>query len=97
MDERTDWSEAWDKIARDPDPDPIDVVRVAGMYQRYFAEVQDRAGRLARKRGLTWEEIGRAAGTTRQAAWQRFNRPSAVRTRLEGLRIAPPQPGPSNS
>ena len=27
---------------------------------------------LARAQGLTWQQIGDALGTTRQAAWQRF-------------------------
>jgi hypothetical protein len=89
--EETRWFAAWDKIAQDPDPDPIEVVRTAGMYQRYFAAVQDRAARLARKRGVTWEEIGQAAGTTRQAAWQRFSKPTS-RTSLRAYGSWP-EPG----
>lgn len=27
----------------------------------------------ARKQGVTWEEIGKAAGVSRQAAWERFS------------------------
>jgi hypothetical protein len=33
--------------------------------------------RIARSRGLTWSEVGRALGISRQAAWERFNRPRA--------------------
>jgi len=60
----------------------MEVIRVAAMYQRYFFEIQDKAVRLARAQGRTWEEIGQAVGTTRQAAWQRYGR------------LAPACPGP---
>ena len=31
------------------------------------------AVRLARKQGITWEEIGKALGVSRQSAWERFS------------------------
>ncbi len=62
----------WDDVIRRPDPDPLEVLRAAGMYQRYLFEVQDKAVKAARAQGHTWEEIAQAVGTTRQAAWQRY-------------------------
>lgn len=52
----------------------MEVLRLAGTYQRYLFEVEDKAVRAARAQGRTWEEIGEAVGTTRQAAWQRFGK-----------------------
>ncbi len=62
----------WEDVIRRPDPDPLEVLRAAGMYQRYLFEVQDKAVKAARAQGHTWEEIAQAVGTTRQAAWQRY-------------------------
>lgn len=62
----------WEEAIRRTDPEPLEVLRAAGMYQRYLFEVQDKAVKAARAQGHTWEEIARAVGTTRQAAWQRY-------------------------
>ena len=72
MAEKRAWDE-WDQLIAGGDPDPIDVLRVAGKYQRYLFEIQDRAVKAARAQGRSWEEIAQAVGTTRQAAWQRFS------------------------
>ena len=55
--------------------EPIEVVRVAAHYQRYFEEVQRQATAVARAEGRSWQEIGAAIGISRQAAWQRFREP----------------------
>ena len=103
--------EPWDRLLHGDDPDPLEVIRVAGMYQRYFFEVQDRAVRVARAQGRSWEEIGQAVGTTRQAAWQRYGKfcpaPSpemlkgwldpATAPRIIGQTLLPPPPPPSPS
>jgi hypothetical protein len=34
---------------------------------------QHKAAKAARKRGLSWDDIGAACGVSRQAAWQRFS------------------------
>jgi hypothetical protein len=88
-DRRGAWDE-WERVIRAADPDPMAVIRLAGTYQRYLFEVQDKAVRAARSQGRTWEEIGDAVGTTRQAAWQRFSKvapatplPEAIRSMLE--------------
>lgn len=35
---------------------------------------------MLRERGITWAEIGRVLGVTRQAAWERFAKKSASRS-----------------
>ena len=65
------WDE-WDELLAQPDPDPLDVVRLAAQYQRYLDAIMARAVPAARSAGSTWEQIGRAIGTTRQAVWQRY-------------------------
>lgn len=44
------------------------------------AELLGATARAARAAGCTWQEIGDAAGVTRQAAFQRFGRPIDPRT-----------------
>lgn len=91
MVERAGAWDAWERLIRSSDPDPMEVIRLAGTYQRYLFEVQDKAVRAARAQGRTWEEIGEAVGTTRQAAWQRFGKvapatpsPEMIKKLLEG-------------
>jgi hypothetical protein len=45
---------------------------------------------LARNFGVTWEEIASTLGVTRQAAWDRFARPSRLEKsrRISQLRLA---------
>ena len=35
---------------------------------------------MMRERGITWAEIGRVLGVTRQAAWERFAKKSASKS-----------------
>ena len=86
MVERRRWSDLWDRMINREEPDPLEVIRAAAMYQRYFVAVEEHAARLARQRGATWEEIGRAAGVTRQAVWQRF-RTVSVPVRFRKLHV----------
>lgn len=73
----------WDSVIRDPNSTPLDVLRAVGTYQRYLAAVEDQAVKTARALGHTWEEIGRALGVSRQAAWERFRRPDRLETALD--------------
>jgi hypothetical protein len=72
----------------------MEILRLAGMFQRYFCQVQDRAVRAARAQGRSWEEIGDAIGVTRQAAWQRFSPLCGAKTRetLRKLLVESPIP-----
>jgi hypothetical protein len=53
--------------------DPLKLL--SGLHQgaRSLDRWQHKAARAARRRGLTWDEIGAACGVSRQAAWQRFS------------------------
>jgi hypothetical protein len=64
--------EAWDRLIHGRDPNPLDVLRAASQFQRYFEAMQGAAVKAARGAGSTWDEIGQALGVTRQAAWERF-------------------------
>ena len=94
MDGVSAW-DAWDELIHSSDPDPLEVIRLAGTYQRYLFEIQDRAVKAARKQGRTWEEIGEAIGTTRQAAWQRFSKVSPAIPTRETIEAMLQQPGPT--
>lgn len=47
---------------------------------RVAADLLGATARSARESGCTWQEIGDAAGVTRQAAFQRFGKPADPRT-----------------
>jgi hypothetical protein len=64
--------EAWDRLIHGSNKDPLEVLRAASQFQRYFDAVQGAAVKAARGETRTWDEIGQALGVTRQAAWQRF-------------------------
>jgi hypothetical protein len=64
--------EAWDRLINRRDADPLEVLRAASQFQRYFDAVQGAAAKAARGEGNTWDQIGQALGVTRQAAWERF-------------------------
>ena len=96
MAERPGAWDAWERLIRSSDPDPMEVLRLAGTYQRYLFEVQDKAVRAARAQGRTWEEIGEAVGTTRQAAWQRFSKVAPANPIPEAIRDMLRRPGPGD-
>jgi hypothetical protein len=64
--------EAWDRLIHGRSADPLDVLRGASQFQRYFDAVQGAAAKAAHRDGRTWDEIGQALGISRQAAWERF-------------------------
>ena len=95
MAERPEAWDSWERMIRSSDPDPMEVIRLAGTYQRYLFEVQDKAVCAARSQGRTWEEIGEAVGTTRQAAWQRFSKVAPANPSAEVIKEMLEQPGPT--
>ncbi len=64
--------EAWDRLIHGRDADPLEVLRAASQFQRYFDAVEGAAAKAARSEGRTWDEIGQALGVSRQAVWERF-------------------------
>lgn len=71
MSETSSW-EWWERAVRDPASDPLEILQLIGMYQRYLSAVEKEAVTAARATGRTWEEIAGAIGTSRQAAWERL-------------------------
>lgn len=59
-------------VEDDWDSDPLRVI--AGIRKGVDAldEWQRKAVGTARRQGRTWDEIGKACGVSRQAAWERF-------------------------
>ena len=74
--------EAWDRIRASSDPDPLEVLRVATAFSRYFEAAQKEAISFARSSGLTWEQIAESLGQSRQAIWQRARRDPELREQL---------------
>jgi hypothetical protein len=61
-----------ERVLGDRGADPLDVLREVAKYQRYLSAIEDQAVKAARSAGHTWEEIARAVGNSRQAAWKRW-------------------------
>ena len=61
-----------EQVLDDRGADPLQVLREVAKYQRYLAAIEDQAVKAARSAGHTWEEIARAVGNSRQAAWKRW-------------------------
>jgi hypothetical protein len=62
----------WDDLLAESSPDPLEVLELAAQYERYLTAIMARAVPAARSAGYTWEQIGSAVGTSRQAVWQRY-------------------------
>jgi hypothetical protein len=61
----------WERLRREPEADPIEVLRAISAFQNYFAAIEREAVKVARAQDRTWQEIGAALGRSRQAVWQR--------------------------
>ena len=53
--------------------DPLRVISGISDGAKALAKWQRKAVKVARQQGRTWDEIGDAAGVSRQAAWERFS------------------------
>jgi hypothetical protein len=79
-------NDAW--TAATEDPDALDALRAS---RGLFAQLSNWQGRLVAEglqAGATWEQVGSALGTTRQAAWARFRE---VAEKTEGRRVPMPE------
>lgn len=74
--------EAWERIRASADPDPLEVLRVAAAFIRYFDTAQKEAISFARSAGLSWEQIADSLGQSRQALWQRSSRDASLQALL---------------
>ncbi len=61
----------WERFRKNPNADPIEVLRAISAFQRYFSAIEREAVKVARSQDRTWQEIGAALGRSRQALWQR--------------------------
>ncbi|MFH9871619.1 hypothetical protein ACH4NT_36780 [Streptomyces lydicus] len=64
---------AHDAMSTDPDAQPGDLLRQALDVERRARELVERAVIAEREGGTTWEQIAGAAGTTKQAAHERWS------------------------
>ncbi len=69
----------WDELLRKEDLDPIEILKAAAMYERYFQEVQRYAVDVARAEGRPWQEIADEVGVTKQTAWAKWRGPEQKR------------------
>jgi hypothetical protein len=67
---------AWEEVTSKDDVEPLEVLKAAAMYERYFQKVQSEAVKAARLAGSSWQEIADTVGTTKQTAWQKWRAPS---------------------
>jgi hypothetical protein len=67
-----DLERTWAEATRAPDP--INALRASRALHHQLSDWQAVLVAEALIAGLTWEEMGEALGTTRQAAWARFKR-----------------------
>jgi hypothetical protein len=74
--------ESWERIRASADPDPLEVLRVAAAFSRYFEAAQKEAVTFARSAGLSWEQIAESLGQSRQALWQRASRDASLQAML---------------
>ena len=63
-------SRAWEEVTHDPNP--VSALRATATMHRELIEWQSALVAEAIDAGATWEKVGAALGTTRQAAWARF-------------------------
>lgn len=75
--------ESWERIRASSDPDPLEVLRVAAAFSRYFDSAQKEAISFARSAGLSWEQIAESLGQSRQALWQRASRDASLQALLK--------------
>src|SRR4051794_4711549 len=71
-----DLKSAWEQTV-DAD-DPLDALRGARDLKDALSRYEARIAREALAAGETWETIGAALGTSRQAAWERLRRAIAA-------------------
>lgn len=71
---------------------PLERIRATRARREHLASLEEEAVRAARGAGHSWEEVATALGTSRQAAWQRWRRPSSKKPAPEPA-LEPAQEG----
>lgn len=62
----------WQELLSSEELEPMEVLKAAAMYERYFQEVQSHAVQVARAEGRSWQDIAEAAAVTKQTAWAKW-------------------------
>jgi hypothetical protein len=62
----------WEDLLGREDLEPMEVLKVAAMYERYFQEVQRHAVDVARAEGRSWQDVADEVGLTKQTAWAKW-------------------------
>src|SRR3954447_26817747 len=77
--------DAWDRTVGSDDP--LDALRGARDLKDELQRFEARLARAALATGETWETIGTALGTSRQAAWERLRRAIAAEIEADKSRV----------
>ena len=70
----------WRTLTRSDSPDPLEVARVAAIFERYFDAVKTEAVKAARASGHSWGDVATTLGTSRQSAWERYRHAERMRS-----------------
>lgn len=77
--------DAWERTTSSADP--LEALRGARDLKDTLARFEARLARHALASGETWETIGAALGTSRQAAWERLRRAIAAEIDSDRARV----------
>jgi hypothetical protein len=77
--------DAWERAVGSADP--LDALRGARDLKDELQRLEARLARSALAAGETWETIGTALGTSRQAAWERLRRAIAAEIEADKSRV----------
>jgi len=77
--------DAWERAVSSGDP--LDALRGARDLKDELQRLEARLARAALAAGQTWETIGTALGTSRQAAWERLRRAIASEIEADKSRV----------
>ena len=77
--------DAWDRTVSSGDP--LEALRGARDLKDELQRLEARLARTALAAGETWETIGAALGTSRQAAWERLRRAIAEEIEADKSRV----------
>jgi hypothetical protein len=77
--------DAWHRVAEGSDP--LEALRGARDLKEELQRFEANLARRALGNGETWETIGAALGTSRQAAWERLRRAIAAEIESDKTRV----------
>jgi len=80
-----DLKDAWQRTTSSTDP--LDGLRAARDLKEELQRFEAHLARQALAAGETWETIGTALGTSRQAAWERLRRAIAAEIEADKSRV----------